>query len=97
MKEEFIRRRDLIYNLVSAIPGVACRRPAGAFYLFCDISSFGLTPFKFCERLLDEQKVAGVPGEPFGSDKCIRFSYACSQDTIKKAAERLSSFCASLR
>jgi len=96
MKEEFIRRRDLIYGLVSAIPGVKCIRPNGAFYLFCDISSFGLTPYNFCERLLEEQKVAGVPGEPFGSETCIRFSYACSQDTIKKAAERLKTFCASL-
>jgi len=97
MKQEFQRRRDLIHSLVSDIPGVKCSRPAGAFYLFCDISSFGLTPFKFCERLLDEQKVAGVPGEPFGSDRCIRFSYACSQETIRKAAERLKAFCATLR
>lgn len=96
MKEIFIRRRDLIYGLASAIPGLKCIRPTGAFYLFCDISSFGLTPYKFCERLLEEQKVAAVPGEPFGSEKCIRFSYACADATIKKAMERLKAFCASL-
>lgn len=96
MRQEFIRRRDLIYNMAIAIPGVKCIRPTGAFYLFCDISSFGLTPFKFCERMLEEQKVAAVPGEPFGSETSIRFSYACADATITKAMERLKAFAASL-
>ncbi|MDD5596818.1 MAG: pyridoxal phosphate-dependent aminotransferase [Victivallaceae bacterium] len=96
MRLAFAARRDLIYSLVSAIPGVSCIRPQGAFYLLCDISSFGLSSSEFCSKLLDEQKVAAIPCEAFAAPGQIRLSYACGEDNIRKAAARLKDFCASL-
>jgi aspartate aminotransferase len=95
MRQAFAVRRDLIYSLVSDIPGVKCVRPQGAFYLFCDISSFGLSSSEFCSRLLDEKKVAAIPCEAFSAPGNIRLSYACSEDNIKEAVSRLKDFCAS--
>jgi aspartate aminotransferase len=96
MRQAFGKRRDLIYNLMSAIPGVKCIRPAGAFYIFCDISSFGLSSQDFCDKLLETQKMAAVPGSPFGAEGNIRLSYACAESVIEDAAARLSKFTASL-
>ncbi|OGV33783.1 MAG: aspartate aminotransferase [Lentisphaerae bacterium GWF2_45_14] len=96
MRQAFKNRRDLIYGLMSAIPGMKCIRPAGAFYIFCDISSFGLSSWQFSEKLLEEGKVAVIPGEPFGAEGNIRLSYACSEETIKKAVERIGNFCKGL-
>ena len=96
MRQAFAVRRDLIYSLVSDIPGVKCVRPQGAFYLFCDISSFGLSSSDFCSRLLEEKKVAAIPCEAFAAPGNIRLSYACSEDNIKEAVSRLKDFCASL-
>lgn len=61
MRQAFAKRRDLIYSLISAIPGIKTIRPSGAFYLFFDVSSFGLNSTDFVNRLLEEEKVAGVP------------------------------------
>lgn len=97
MRQAFAKRRDLIYRLVSSIPGIKTIRPAGAFYLFFDISSFGLKSGEFINRLLDEEKVAAVPGLPFGDDRCARVSYACSEAMIEDAAARLARFCAKIR
>lgn len=96
MRQAFSNRRDLIYDLMSAIPGVECIRPCGAFYIFCDISSFGLDSQEFCNRLLEQEKMAVVPGAPFGAEGNIRMSYACAESQIIDAAERLRRFCASL-
>ena len=96
MRKAFAERRDLIYNLISEIDGVKCIRPQGAFYLFCDISSFGLKSDEFCERLLAEEMLAVIPGKGFGADGCIRLSYACSESMIREAARRLAKFCAAL-
>ncbi|MBO5923028.1 MAG: pyridoxal phosphate-dependent aminotransferase [Lentisphaeria bacterium] len=96
MRQAFAKRRDLIYSLVSVIPGVKCLRPQGAFYLLCDISAFGMGSDEFCTRLLEEEKLAAIPCSSFGADNMIRFSYACSEENIRKAAERLQSFVAKL-
>ena len=96
MRKAFAERRDLIYNLISEIDGVKCIRPQGAFYLFCDISSFGLKSDEFCERLLAEEMLAVIPGKGFGADGCIRLSCACSESMIREAARRLAKFCAAL-
>ena len=92
MRQAFARRRDLIHSLISAIPGVKCLRPQGAFYLLCDVSSFGMSSDEFCTRLLEEEKLAAIPCGSFGADGMIRLSYACSEDNIRKAAERLRKF-----
>ena len=96
MRQAFAKRRDLIYSLVSKIEGIKCLRPQGAFYLLCDISAFGMGSDEFCTRLLEEEKLAAIPCSSFGADNMIRFSYACSEDNIRKAAERLQSFVAKL-
>ena len=93
MCAEFAKRRDLVYNLVSAIPGVKCIRPQGAFYLLCDVSSFGMTSEEFCKRLLAEEKLAVIPCCSFGAEGQIRLSYACSEENIREAARRLEIFC----
>ena len=96
MRQAFAKRRDLIYSLVSEIPGVKCLRPQGAFYLLCDISAFGMGSDEFCTRLLEEEQLAAIPCSSFGADNMIRFSYACSEENIRQAAERLAKFVAKL-
>lgn len=97
MVRAFDERRQCIYRLVSAIPGVKCPKPTGAFYIFPDISSFGLDSVTFAKRLLEEQKVAVVPGAAFDADACIRFSYACSIAEIEDGMARFRTFCAGLQ
>ena len=97
MVKAFDARRQRIYQLVSAIPGVQCPKPTGAFYIFPDISSFGLDSVTFAKRLLAEQKVAVVPGAAFDADGCIRFSYACSLPEIENGMAKFRAFCDSLR
>lgn len=96
MRNAFASRRDLIYGLMSSIPGITCIRPHGAFYIFCNISSFGLSSVEFCEKLLEREKVAAIPGEPFGAEGNIRLSYACAPEVIKEAAARIRNFCAKI-
>ena len=96
MRQQFSVRRDLIFKIISDIPGVECIRPTGAFYIFCDVSSFGLTSQDFCAGLLEKFQVAVIPGEPFGAPGNIRLSYACSEEQIIKATDRLREYCASL-
>jgi aspartate aminotransferase len=78
-------------------PGVSCLLAQGAFYLFPNISSFGLKDIEFCNRLLDAEKVAAVPGSAFGAEGYLRLSYATSDEIIAKGVERLGRFCASLK
>ena len=93
MIQAFDERRRRIYALMSAIPGVKCVRPDGAFYVFPDISSFGLDSVAFSKRLLEEEKVAVVPGVAFGADACVRLSYACSMAEIEDGLARFARFC----
>ena len=96
MVKAFAERRERIYALMSAIPGVKCPKPEGAFYVFPDISSFGMSSLEFAQRLLEEHHVAVVPGVAFGDDTCVRLSYACSMDNIEEGMRRFTAFCASL-
>ncbi|MEA2013180.1 MAG: pyridoxal phosphate-dependent aminotransferase [Verrucomicrobiota bacterium] len=96
MCKAFKERRDVIYKLLSEIPGMKVVKPHGAFYIFPDISSFGLGSMEFCDRLLKEEEVAAVPGLPFDADKNIRLSYARDIPTITEAVSRIARFCASL-
>jgi aspartate aminotransferase len=96
MVEAFTARRDRIYELISAIPGIKCPKPQGAFYVIPDITAFGLSSLEFAQRLLEEKHVAVVPGIAFGDDRCIRLSYACSMENIEEGLQRLAEFCATL-
>jgi aspartate aminotransferase len=96
MLAAFDRRRKFLHAELSRIPGVRCLLAEGAFYLFPNISSFGLKDQEFCTKLLDDEKVAAVPGSAFGSEGYLRLSYATSDEVIRKGVERLARFCGSL-
>ena len=98
MVTEFDRRRRVIVERLNAMPGVRCSMPSGAFYAFPNVSGLlgkrspsGVlsTPTDLANYLLQEFKVAVVPGEPFGSTQHIRLSYATSMETILKGMDRL--------
>lgn len=93
MVEQYRQRRNFIVNGFNKA-GLPTHMPHGAFYIFPCIKSTGLTSEEFCERLLDEQNVACVPGNAFGDagEGYIRVSYAYSIDEIKKALERITEF-----
>lgn len=105
MRDAFLRRRDLVIDLISKIPGVKVNRPEGAFYVFPDVSSFfGKTDGKvviedadaFCEYLLHTAHVAAVSGAAFGADNCFRISYATSDEKLKNAIQRIGDALAKL-
>jgi aspartate aminotransferase len=90
---EFNRRRTYAWNKLNNIPGLSCVNAKGAFYLFPNISGTGLGSIEFCSRLLEEEKVAAVPGIAFGADEYLRISYATSMANIEKGLERMDRFC----
>ncbi|MFM8260036.1 MAG: pyridoxal phosphate-dependent aminotransferase [Vulcanococcus sp.] len=96
MAEQFSQRRRLLSDGLRAIPGLQLLPPEGAFYAFPDISSSGLDSMTVCNRLLEEQGLAVVPGVAFGDDRCIRLSCAASPATIDDGLARLERFIASL-
>ena len=93
MKDSFAKRRDLFCGLLSEIPQVSFIRPSGAFYVFADISFARMGSMEFCDRLMEKAHIAAAPGCGFGADNFIRFSYACSEDVIKRSLERFADFC----
>lgn len=96
MLAAFDRRRINLHAALNAIPGVSCLLAQGAFYLFPNISSFGFKDMEFCNRLLESEKVAAVPGSAFGAEGYLRLSYATSDAIIAKGVERLARFCTGL-
>lgn len=97
MKTAFARRRQYLHTELNRIPGITCLLSGGAFYLFPNISSFGLKDADFCARLLEQEKVAAVPGSAFGAEGYLRLSYATSDEILRKGVERLTRFCAGLK
>ncbi len=89
MVEEFQRRRDYIVERVNSIKGLSCIKPRGAFYVFCKLEKKDLNSMEASERLLDEARVAVVPGKVFGSDRHIRLSFATSMENIRKGMDRI--------
>ncbi|MBD2288711.1 pyridoxal phosphate-dependent aminotransferase [Microcystis wesenbergii FACHB-1317] len=96
MVKAFSERRQYILERVRAIPRLNCPTPNGAFYVFIDISQTGLKSRDFCQKLLETQKVAAIPGIAFGADDCIRLSYATDLKTIEKGFDRIDQFIGSL-
>ena len=92
MLSAFTERRSYMYQAINDIPALSCPKPYGAFYLFVDISKTGKKSLEFCEELLEKKQVAAIPGVAFGTDNCIRFSYATDLNTIKEGVRRLSEF-----
>lgn len=99
MVREYERRCEFIYRRVNAIEGLSCIRPKGAFYVFVNISGTGLKAPEFCDRLLEEERVAMVPGDTFGTDAdhYVRVSYAISMEEIVEGMNRTERFVRRLR
>jgi aspartate aminotransferase len=98
MSVEFEKRRTYIVERLNAIPGVTCFRATGAFYVFPNFSGIYGKSFngkkigdstEFAAYLLEEAKVAIVPGVAFGADKYARLSYAVSMENIRKGMDRI--------
>jgi aminotransferase len=97
MRDQYKLRRDFVYQALLDI-GFEVTKPEGAFYILPSIKQYGLTSTEFAYRLLEEQRVAVVPGDafaPFGDD-FIRISYACSMETLEEAMKRIKTFVTSL-
>jgi aspartate aminotransferase len=91
MVSEFRRRRDRIVELLNEIPGVDCLMPEGAFYIFADFSRIEKNSIKLAGHLLDDAKVAVIPGVAFGEtgEGFLRLSYATGMDKIDEGIERI--------
>ncbi|NOY78998.1 MAG: pyridoxal phosphate-dependent aminotransferase [Calditrichaeota bacterium] len=98
MVAEFQKRRDYVYRRLSQMPGIHCRKPEGTFYIFPKVSDyFGKTyhsyrisnSFDFCQFLLEEEKVALIPGGAFGMDSFVRISFATSFQEIEEGMDRI--------
>jgi aspartate/methionine/tyrosine aminotransferase len=91
MMDRFTRKRDRIVQGLNQVPGMHCRVPEGAFYAFVNVRGTGMTSQACSEYILNECRVATVPGTAFGAagEGYLRFSYATSLDQIDKAVERL--------
>lgn len=96
MRQAFAKRREVMFDRLNSIQGIRCVKPDGAFYMFVDISQTGLSSLSFCEKLLEAQQVAAIPGVAFGANQNIRFSYATDMTTIEQGMERLDKFVRSL-
>ena len=94
MVEEFRARRDLVVEGLNAIPGIRCRSPHGAFYVFPDISGTGLTGRELADRLLQESGVCVLAGTAFGGIGTghVRISYANSRENLARALDRIRGF-----
>lgn len=99
MIDEFRVRRDLVVDGLRQIPGLKVNRPQGAFYIFMDVSAFLgktlrgreiKTTDDMAMYLLEEAKVATVAGSAFGSNDCVRLSYATSREVLSEAVRRIA-------
>ncbi|MBM3163912.1 MAG: pyridoxal phosphate-dependent aminotransferase [Bacteroidetes bacterium] len=102
----FEKRRDLVLSYLNQIPSIKCNIPTGAFYLFPDVSAYFGWHYKgkkmnngqdLCMYLLQEANIALVDGSGFGAPKCIRISYAASEETLKRAMEQFTEALAMLK
>ncbi len=107
-RAEFEAKRDQVMAVLARIPGVACPKPQGAFYVFPDVScAFGKThaptgtrignDIDLCDALLDAKGVACVPGSAFGEPRSLRISYTCPTPQLMPGMERIEQFFAELQ
>jgi aspartate aminotransferase len=105
MVEEYRARRDLFVDGLNAIPGLSCRKPEGAFYVLPNVRALLERSYKgqkvensvrLSEILLEDFRVAAVPGAPFGAEGYLRMSFVTSRDVLRKGLERLRAFAGAL-
>ncbi|MDC1142601.1 pyridoxal phosphate-dependent aminotransferase [Planctomycetota bacterium] len=103
--ESFRKRRDIVVEALNAIDGVTCSTPGGAFYVFPDFRALlGKSlngrvldgDLEFCDALLNDVFVAGVPGTCFGAPGFMRMSYAAAEESLREALKRIADFCGRL-
>ena len=100
IRDEFQRRRDVIFNGINAIEGLMCHPVPATFYAMIDIGSTGLRAEEFAFRLLDMQKVAVVHGSAYGGehyDNFIRIAFTMEVEKLQEALRRIGRFMESLR
>lgn len=106
MVQEFENRRNFMVDKLSKLNEISIIKPSGAFYIMVNISAYLNTTFKdqdinnsvdFAKVLLDEEKVAVIPGAGFGTDEYIRLSYATSMDVIENGIDRISTFLSKIK
>ena len=99
MVKEYQRRRDYAVKAINEIDGLSCRCPKGAFYIFINIEKLGMSGQEFAPLLLENAKVAMVPGDVFGSegDHYIRMSFANSYENVVEGCKRLKEFVEKIR
>jgi len=93
MTKEYNRRRKLLVTGLNDC-GLICHLPEGAFYAFASVKTTGMTGMEFATKLLQQENVAVVPGEAFGSggEDFIRLAYAASLSDIEEAVKRIKRF-----
>lgn len=105
MRDSFLKRRDLILELLAEVPGIQTNTPPGAFYVFPDVSEYFGKSFEgetianaddLAMYLLKEAHVSLVTGSAFGTDECVRISYATSEAKIHEAVSRIKAALAKL-
>ena len=95
MREIYRRRRDYVTARLDAM-GLRYPQPQGAFYVFPDIRKFGLSSDAFCQRLIQQGKLAAVPGSCFGVEGFLRLSYCYREQELEKGMDRLENFLTTL-
>jgi len=96
MRRAFEERRDIMLQGFARVPGVSCVKPQGTFYTFPNVSALRIPSLDLADRLLEEARIAVVPGIAFGWDTHIRMSFADSKENLLKGLERLEQFVAGL-
>lgn len=102
MKQEYLKRRDLLVSLVREIPGMSCRTPKGAFYLFVNVKpilkKMGWTATDLADKIMREANVVILPGTAFGvhGEGYIRFSYVSSEADIREGLKRMKEYLATI-
>jgi aspartate aminotransferase len=106
-RDTYKARRDMVFDLINACPGLSCPKPEGAFYLYVDCSALmgSVTPTgvkiendeQFVTQLLEIEGVAAVHGAAFGLSPAFRISYATSTEALQEACTRINRFCSSLK
>ena len=95
MAQAYRERRDYICRRLEGM-GLSFPKPEGAFYLFPEISRYGITGAEFCTRMIRQGKVAAVPGSCFGAEGYIRLSYCCGPEQLRLGMDRMEAFLGSL-
>ena len=91
MAQVYRRRREFACRRLTEM-GLTFPRPEGAFYVFPEISKFGMTSEEFCTRMIREAGVAAVPGSCFGTEGHIRISFGCSDEQLERGLDRMEAF-----